>query len=358
MAFRGRGRTVYHKTRQAYQQQTFNRGRFTKSQDPIPREDCYDENVYEVENILLDNVDPMRPDSLPRFTPINKMMYLGFSSESSFKTAVSAVALKPEFDAWLNQKKLQVQMENQASLFKLTQSDLSNTISPAISQITDTVKEVQEMVKSVVNLTKIQTTNQTSKRHSQSLSDGEEMESPPRKKQKSRSYRKKSLYSESSDEEISSPVKRTQKKKPAPKTKKSKTQPMEEGSEDGEMRNTQKRRKPTLNQEPTYVDSEIDEKNQPSAYDGEILEIEDQEEQESLLEAKKSYLKKALCGKSQSIIKKRLIYADMAWVRISKFNCFETQPDLRIEKITSWNNWLKPKTRQLCKASKQQRINS
>ena len=108
MAFRGRGRTVYHKTRQAYQQQTFNRGRFTKSQDPIPREDCYDENVYEVENILLDNVDPMWPDSLRRFTPINKMMYLGFSSESSFKTAVAAavVALKPEFDAWLNQKKL------------------------------------------------------------------------------------------------------------------------------------------------------------------------------------------------------------------------------------------------------------
>ena len=141
------------------------------------------------------------------------MMYLGFSSESSFKTAVAAVALKPEFDAWLNQKKLQVQMENQASLFKLTQSDLSNTISPAITQITDTVKEVQEMVKSVVNLTKIKTTNQTSKRHSQSLSDGEEMESPPRKKQKSRFYRKKSQYSESSDEEISSPVKRTQKKK-------------------------------------------------------------------------------------------------------------------------------------------------
>ena len=96
----------------------------------------------------------MRPDSFPRFTPINKMMYLGFTSESTFKTAVAAVALKPEFDAWLNQKKLQIQMESQASLFKRSQTDLSNTISPAITQITATVKEVQEMVKSVVNLTK------------------------------------------------------------------------------------------------------------------------------------------------------------------------------------------------------------
>ena len=115
--------------------------------------------------------DPIRSHALP-----------DKHNESTFKTAVAAGAMKPEFDAWLNQKKLQVQMDSQASLFKLTQTDLSNTISPAITQITDTVKAVQEMVKSVVHLTKASNTNQASKRHSQTLSDGEELESPPKKK--------------------------------------------------------------------------------------------------------------------------------------------------------------------------------
>ena len=104
--------------------------------------------------------DPIRSHALP-----------DKHNESTFKTAVAAGAMKPEFDAWLNQKKLQVQMDSQASLFKLTQTDLSNTISPAITQITDTVKEVQEIAKA-------SSTNQASKRHSQTLSDGEEIESP------------------------------------------------------------------------------------------------------------------------------------------------------------------------------------
>ena len=43
------------------------------------------------------------------------------------------------------------------------------------------------------------------------------------------------------------------------------------------------------------------------------MEIEDEEEQESVLEAKKSYLKQTLCRKFQDIIKKCLVYADMAW---------------------------------------------
>ena len=79
------------------------------------------------------------------------------------------------------------------------------------------------------------------------------------------------------------------------------------------MRKTQKRKQPDWNQDPTYIDSERDEPSRPSTYNGEILEIEEQEEQQSLLEAKESYLKRALSGKSQLIIKKRLIYADMAW---------------------------------------------
>ena len=87
---------------------------------------------------------------------------------------------------------------------------------------------------------------------------------------------------------------------------------MEDGSEDGETKMKQKCSK-KKNQEQIYADSEMDEPDNLSSYDGETLDIEDQEEQESLLEAKKSYLKKALSGKSQSIIKKRLIYADMAW---------------------------------------------
>ena len=57
----------------------------------------------------------------------------------------------------------------------------------------------------------------------------------------------------------------------------------------------------------------MDEPDKPSAYDGEILDVEEEEEGEAVLNAKKSYLKKALSGKSKAIIKKRLIYADMAW---------------------------------------------
>ena len=89
MAFKGRGRRVYHKTKDSYQQNTFFRGRFTKNQDPAPRDNCFDDNAYEADNILLDNVDPLRPDSFPRFTPINETMYLAISLESVFKTALS-----------------------------------------------------------------------------------------------------------------------------------------------------------------------------------------------------------------------------------------------------------------------------
>ena len=106
---RNRGRRVYHKTKESYQQNHFNRGRVSKFNETTPREDCFEENVYETDNILLGNIGPMRPESFPRFPPINKVMYLGISSESTFKTAISALALKPEFDAWLNQKKTQIQ---------------------------------------------------------------------------------------------------------------------------------------------------------------------------------------------------------------------------------------------------------
>ena len=104
-----------------------------RSQEPVPQDDCYENNVYEADSILLDNVDPLRPDSFPRFTPINKTMYLSFSSESMFKTAIVAIAMKPEFDSYLNQKKTQLQLKSQTSLFKLTQLDISNSITPAIS---------------------------------------------------------------------------------------------------------------------------------------------------------------------------------------------------------------------------------
>ena len=43
------------------------------------------------------------------------------------------------------------------------------------------------------------------------------------------------------------------------------------------------------------------------------MDIEQQEDEQSMMEVKKSYLKKALSGKSRFIIEKRLIYADMAW---------------------------------------------
>ena len=120
MFHRSRGRKVYHKTKESYQQNHYNRGRFTKFNENTPREDCFEENVYEADNILLDNIDPMRPESFPRFTPINKMMYVGVSSESAFRTALSALSMKPEYDALLNQKKSQIQLDNQAALLKLT----------------------------------------------------------------------------------------------------------------------------------------------------------------------------------------------------------------------------------------------
>ena len=205
MSFRGRGRKVYHKTRESYQQNLFNRGRFTRSQEPIPRDDCFEDNVYEADNILLDNVDPLRPDLFPRFTPVNKTMYLSFSSESMLKMAIAAIAMKPEFDSYLNQKKAQQQLESQASLLKLTQSDISNSITPAITQITDTVKEVQQMVKAVVDLSKAVPHTQSLKKKSNSMSEGEEVDEPPRKRQKHRSYRKKVQESESSEEEANSP---------------------------------------------------------------------------------------------------------------------------------------------------------
>ena len=36
-----------------------NRGTFTKNIKSSPREHCHDENVYEADNIMLDNVDPL-----------------------------------------------------------------------------------------------------------------------------------------------------------------------------------------------------------------------------------------------------------------------------------------------------------
>ena len=101
-------------------------------------------------------------------------MYLAISLESVFKTAVAAIALKPEFDNWLYQKKTQLQLENQASLFKLTQADLSSSINPAIDQISNTVKEVQLMVKSVVDLSKESIPSQRKMKYKQMTSEGEE----------------------------------------------------------------------------------------------------------------------------------------------------------------------------------------
>ena len=202
---RNRGRRVYHKTKESYQQNQYNRGRFTKFNETTPREDCFEENVYEADNILLDNIDPMRPESFPRFTPINKVMYLGISSESAFRTAVSALALKPEFDARLNQKKVQIQLENQASLFKLTQADLTNTISPAIGQITEAVNEVKEMVQTVSSITSTSIGKAKDTNIWKPLSEGEEEDEPPRKKHKKRNYRKKIYESDISEEEDQSP---------------------------------------------------------------------------------------------------------------------------------------------------------
>ena len=51
-----------------------------------------------------------------------------------------------------------------------------------------------------------------------------------------------------------------------------------------------------------YEDLEMDEPLKSSTYDGEILEIEEEEEEESILASKISYLKSALSGKSKSII--------------------------------------------------------
>ena len=62
-----------------------------------------------------------------------------------------------------------------------------------------------------------------------------------------------------------------------------------------------------------HVDSERDEPAKPFVYYEEILDIEDEVEASNLLAAKQSCLKQALSGKSQFIIKKRLVYADMAW---------------------------------------------
>ena len=70
--------------------------------------------------MIFDYVDPVHSYSFPHFTPI--VMYIKISSESTCKTMIVALSLKPEFDAWLNQKKLQAQMESQASSLKMTQT--------------------------------------------------------------------------------------------------------------------------------------------------------------------------------------------------------------------------------------------
>ena len=91
---------------------------------------------------------------------------------------------------------------------------------------------------------------------------------------------------------------------------------MEDGSEDGEMKQVARNKSNVLQPtwtKPVYVDSEIDKPLKAPAYDGEICDIEDEEEEAKLLEAKKTYLKQALSGQSRSIMKKQLVYADMAW---------------------------------------------
>ena len=62
-----------------------------------------------------------------------------------------------------------------------------------------------------------------------------------------------------------------------------------------------KKSHPTLSS-PPYGDSEMDEPGKPTPYGGEILGIEDEEEEEAIIAAKKSYLRKALSGKSKSIL--------------------------------------------------------
>ena len=63
MSFRGRGRKVYHKSRESYQQNAFHRGRFARQQDPFPRDD-----VFSWQYLRGRQYPP-----LPRFTPITKI---------------------------------------------------------------------------------------------------------------------------------------------------------------------------------------------------------------------------------------------------------------------------------------------
>ena len=135
------------------------------------------------------------------------------------------------------------------------------------------------------------------------MSEGEDEEEPPRKKQKSRNYRKKYSESFDSDEEELSPVKTSSKKKAIPQQRKKRSQLLEEGSEEGEMKKPSHRTPAQLKKNDPYEDSEFEEIN-ASTYDGELLDIEQQEDDQSVMEANKSYLKKALSGKSRGIIKK------------------------------------------------------
>ena len=154
-------------------------------------------------------------------------------------------------------KKQQLQLENQASLFKLTQADLTNSITPAIDQITNTVKEVQVMVKSVVDLSKATLPIHQWKKQNQLLSEGEEEDEPPRKKQNPETIGKSMLNQSTLMKRLKKPYK----KKAAPQQRKKGPQIMEEGSEEGEIKKPSQRKSAQLKQNDSYEDSEFEENN-------------------------------------------------------------------------------------------------
>jgi hypothetical protein len=91
--------------------------------------------------------------------------------------------LKPKFDSWLNQKKVQVQQDSQANLCKLTQADISNSVTPAIGQIIVAVKEVKQS----------SLTQSSGEKHQRSFSDEEEEDEPPEASRKQETTGKSSM---------------------------------------------------------------------------------------------------------------------------------------------------------------------
>ena len=80
MPFRGRGRKVYHKSRESYQQNAFHRGRFARQQDPFPRDDVFSWQY------LRGRQHP----PFPWFTPITKIMFSKIVSTLDPITSISS----------------------------------------------------------------------------------------------------------------------------------------------------------------------------------------------------------------------------------------------------------------------------